>query len=77
MTAVESLKKRAGVLGAGLVSFVVILGVMRAWSGDPLVQWPGDIGLPIGLVLVAIYFVVTDAKASASGPRKDRASELN
>ena len=77
MTAVESLRKRAGTLAAGFVSFVVILGAMRAWSGDPLVQWPGDIGLPIGLALVAIYFIVTDAKASSTGPRKDRAPELN
>jgi hypothetical protein len=64
MTVVESLKRRAGVLGAGLLSFLAVLAVMRASAGEPLVQPSGDLGLVIGVVLVAAIFVVSDRRGS-------------
>ena len=49
MTALDSLKKRAGVLVAGGVSFALVLVVMRWSAGDPLVQPKSDVGVLIGL----------------------------
>lgn len=62
MTPLESLKKRAGVLVAGGVSFALVLGVMRWSSGSPLIQPQADLGVLIGLALVALYFVLTDTR---------------
>ncbi len=62
MTALESLKKRAGLLIAGGVSFAMVLGVMRWSAGSPLVQPQSDFGVLIGLALVALYFVLTDTR---------------
>ena len=45
MTVLDSLKKRAGVLVAGGVSFALVLFVMRWSAGDPLVQPKSDIGV--------------------------------
>ena len=74
MTALESLRKRAGVLVAGGVSFALVLVVMRWSAGDPLVQPKSDIGVLIGLVLVAVYFVITDTR---DGGKADAPKGLN
>ena len=74
MTALDSLKKRAGVLVAGGVSFALVLVVMRWSAGDPLVQPKSDIGVLIGLVLVADYFVITDTR---DGGKADAPKGLN
>lgn len=62
MTVLESLQKRARILIAGGVSFALVLFVMRWSAGDPLVQPQADIGVLIGLALVALYFVITDTR---------------
>ena len=62
MTVLESLRKRAGVLIAGGVSFALVLVVLRWSAGDPLVQPNSDLGVLIGLALVAVYFVITDTR---------------
>ena len=74
MTALDSLKKRAGVLVAGGVSFALVLVVMRWSAGDPLVQPKSDIGVLIGLALVAVYFVITDTR---DGGHADAPKGLN
>ena len=74
MTALDSLKKRAGVLVAGGVSFALVLVVMRWSAGDPLVQPKSDIGVLIGLVLFAVYFVITDTR---DGGKADAPKGLN
>ncbi len=74
MTALESLRKRAGLLVAGGVSFALVLFVMRWSAGDPLVQPKSDIGVLIGLALVAVYFVLTDTR---NGDAADAPKGLN
>ena len=74
MTVLDSLKKRAGVLVAGGVSFALVLFVMRWSAGDPLVQPKSDIGVLIGLALVAVYFVLTDTR---NGDAADAPKGLN
>lgn len=70
MTALESLRKRAGLLVAGGVSFALALFVMRWSAGEPLVQPKSDIGVLIGLALVAVYFVLTDTRnGNADAPK--------
>ncbi len=70
MTVAESLKKRAGFLGIGAVSFALALGVTRYGAGEPLVQPQSDVGVLIGLALVALYFVLTDTRSAADGASK-------
>ena len=60
---------------AGFVSFLAFIAVMRLWSGEPLVQPAGDVGILIGAAMVALYFVISDrrdgaksAPTSRSGP---------
>ena len=74
MTVLDSLKKRAGVLVARGVSFALVLFVMRGRAGDPLVQPKSDIGVLIGLALVAVYFVITDTR---DGGKADAPKGLN
>lgn len=71
MTVLESLKKRAGLLVAGGVSFALVLAVLRWSAGDALVQPKSDFGVLIGLVLVAVYFVINDTRngGSADAPK--------
>ena len=64
MTVVESLRARSGILVGGGLSFVAALAVFRAWSGDPLVQPSGDIGIVIGFAMVALFFVISDTRGS-------------
>ena len=54
-------------LAAGLASFLALIAVMRWSNGDPLVQPSGDVGILIGLAMVALYFVMSEARASKSG----------
>jgi hypothetical protein len=77
MNALQSLRKRAGMLVAGLGSFLGILAAMRWSSGEPIFQPSGDIGIVIGVGLIALYFVLSDARASKAGPGQGRARELN
>ena len=74
MTVLDSLKKRAGLLAAGGVSFALVLGLLRGSAGDPLVQPKSDVGVLIGLVLVAVYFVLTDTR---NGGNADAPKGLN
>ena len=74
MTVLESLQKRARILIAGGVSFALVLFVMRWSAGDPLVQPKSDVGVLIGLVLVAVYFVITDTR---DGGKADAPKGLN
>ena len=74
MTVLDSLKKRAGVLVAGGVSFALVLFVMRWSAGDPLVQPKSDIGVLIGLALVAVYFGIPDTR---DGGHADAPKGLN
>ena len=67
MTVLESLRKNAHFLISGFGSAVVILGLMRWSGGEPLVQPAGDIGLIIGFVFVAGFFVVSDSYRGPSG----------
>ena len=62
MTVIESLKKRAGFLVVGGVSFALALGATRYSSGEPLVQPNSDIGVLLGLALIALYFVLQDTR---------------
>jgi len=77
MSAFKSLRKRAGLLIAGLASFLVLLAAMRWWSGEPILQPSSDVGIVIGVALVALYFVLSDARASKASPERARAPELN
>ena len=74
MRALHSLKARAGMLAAGLASFLVLLAAMRLSSGEPLLQPSGDIGVVIGFALVALYFVLSDRAPSS---RQGRSGAYN
>ena len=65
MTALQSLKARAGLLAAGGLSFLAALAIMRASSGEPLIQPSADLGVAIGIAMVALLFVVNDTRGSA------------
>ena len=60
MNVVESLKRHARFLAAGLLSFLAILAAMRWSEGEPLAQPSADVGLLIGFVFVAAFFVIND-----------------
>ncbi len=62
MTILESLRNRAGLIVSGAASFVVLVGGMRLASGEPLVQPQSDIGVVIGIAMVALYFVLSDVR---------------
>jgi hypothetical protein len=65
MTVLESLKKRAGFLVVGGLSFAVALLVIRATGGQPLFQPQSDFGIVLGLALVAVFFVINDTRSNA------------
>ena len=62
MTVLESLKNRAGLIVSGARSFVVLVGGMRLASGEPLVQPQTDLGIVIGIAMVALYLVLNDTR---------------
>ena len=62
MTVLESLKSRAGFIASGAASFAVIVGGLRLASGEPLVQPQTDIGIVIGIAMVALYLVLSDTR---------------
>ena len=64
MTVLESLKNRSGLILSGAASFVVVIGGMRLSSGEPLLQPQTDIGVVIGIAMVALYFVITDTRGA-------------
>jgi hypothetical protein len=63
--ALESLRNRAGLIASGAASFVVLVGGMRLASGEPLVQPQTDLGIVIGIAMVALYFVLTDTRGDS------------
>jgi hypothetical protein len=67
MNVVASLKRRARFLTAGFLSFLVALAAMRLSQGEPLFQPSADVGLAIGFILVAAFFVLNDAQGSGGG----------
>jgi hypothetical protein len=77
MKALESLRRRSGMLVGGLVSFLIVLAAFRWWSSEPVVQPSGDFGILIGAALVALYFVMSDMRASPQSVKPGRARELN
>ena len=62
MTVLESLKNRSGLILSGAASFAVVIGGMRLASGEPLIQPQTDLGVVIGIAMVALYFVITDTR---------------
>jgi hypothetical protein len=76
MNALQSLRRRSGMLIGGLGSFLVALALLRWWGGEPIVQPSGDVGIVIGVALVALYFVMSDARAPSAGAGPGRAKEL-
>jgi len=65
MTILESLRNRLGLLASGAVSFVVIVGGIRLADGEPPIQPLTDIGIVIGVVMVALLFVINDTRGGA------------
>ena len=72
MSAFDSLKNRGGTFVAGILSFIVLIVAMRMSSGEPLFQPSADVGILLGVVLVGLFFIFSDANASKSGPAKGR-----
>ena len=62
MTVLESLRSRAGFLVSGAASFAVVIGGMRLASGEPLLQPQTDVGIVIGIAMVALYLVLSDTR---------------
>ena len=60
MSSSEAMRRHAGTLGAGLVSFLALLALMRWSNGEPLVQPSSDLGIVIGVALVALFFAMSD-----------------
>ncbi len=62
MTVLESLKNRAGLIVSGVASFVLVIGGMRLAAGEPLVQPQADVGIVVGVAMVALFFIFTDKR---------------
>jgi len=62
VTVIESLRNRAGLIASGAASFVVLVGGIRLASGEPLVQPQTDLGVVIGIAMVALYLVLNDTR---------------
>ncbi len=65
MTVLQSLKNRAGLIGSGAASFVIVIAGMRLAAGDPLVQPQTDVGIVTGIAMVALFFVINDTHGGA------------
>ena len=77
MTPLRSLMKHARGMTAGLVSFLLILGLLRWSNGEPLIEPKSDVGILIGVALIALYFVISDANSSKARPIKGHGPELH
>jgi len=62
VTIFASLRNRAGLIVSGAASFVVLVGGVRLASGEPLVQPQADVGIVVGIAMVALYFVPSDTR---------------
>ena len=76
MTVLESLKNRAGLIVTGAASFIVVIGGMRLAAGEPLLQPQSDVGVVLGVALVALFFLINDRgraimHRSAADPHRD------
>jgi hypothetical protein len=67
MSVIESLKRRGRFLAAGFLSFLVVLAAIRWSGGEPLLQPAGDLGLVIGFLFVAAFFVISDTYVRPGG----------
>ena len=68
MTVLQSLRKNAPFLLAGLGSGIAVLLLMRQSGGQPLFQPQSDFGVVIGAILVAAYVVYQDTRESNGKP---------
>ncbi len=66
MTVLESLRNRAGLIVSGAASFVVVIGGMRLAGGEPLVQPQTDVGIVVGVAMVALFLVINDTRRGAA-----------
>ena len=65
MTVLESLRNRAGLIVSGAASFIVVIGGMRLSAGEPLVEPQTDVGIVIGVAMVALFFIINDTRGGA------------
>jgi hypothetical protein len=65
VTVLESLKNRAGLIVSGAASFIVVIGGMRLAAGEPLVRPQADVGILVGVAMVALFFVINDMRGGA------------
>jgi hypothetical protein len=65
VTVLESLRNRAGLLVSGAASFVVVVVGMRLAAGEPIVQPQTDVGILIGVAMVALFFILNDTRGGA------------
>jgi len=74
LTVLQSLKSRAGLLASGALSFMVVIGGMRLAEGEPLVQPQTDVGILVGVAMVALFFVISDTRRRQPVTRRRRSS---
>jgi hypothetical protein len=65
VTVLETLRNRAGLLFSGAASFVVVIGSLRLVSGEALIQPRTDVGIAVGVAMVALFFVLNDTRGGA------------
>jgi len=65
MSVLDSLKNRAGLLASGAASFMALVGGVRLAAGEPLVQSQIDVGIVVGIAMVALFLVVDDTRGEA------------
>jgi len=65
VTVLESLRNRAGLIVSGAASFIVVIGGMRLSAGEPLVEPQTDVGIVIGVAMVALFFIINDTRGGA------------
>ena len=70
MTVRDSLVKRAPMLAAGLVSFLVVIAFVRWSGGEPPIQPSDAFAVPVGAGLVALFFVLNDTRGAGAGARR-------